>query len=135
MGTKAIRITYWTTTGVFSAMMLASAIAYLTLPMVAETFRHLGFPDYFRVELAIFKAVGAVTLLLPMSPRLKEWAYAGFLITLTSAFVAHIASGDGADRVMGPVIFGLLLVASYSAFRMRNRTQKSPSDVVDRSTP
>lgn len=122
MGTKAIKITYWTTTGIFSAMMLASAIAYLTLPMVAETFKHLGFPDYLRVELAIFKFVGAVTLLLPISPRWKEWAYAGFLITLTSAFIAHVASGDGADKVMGPVIFGLLLLASYFAFRVRSRT-------------
>ena len=121
MGTRTIRTTYWITTGIFSAMMLASAIMYLTHPMVVETFEHLGFPDYLRIELAIFKVAGVAALVLPLSPRLKEWAYAGFMITLTSAFTAHVSSGDGPAKVMGPVIFGLLLFASYLTFRMRSR--------------
>jgi hypothetical protein len=121
VSTKAIKITYWSTTGIFSAMMFASAIMYLTVPMMGETFKHLGFPAYFRIELAIFKIAGAVGLLLPMSLRLKEWAYAGFFITLVSASVAHISSGDGPDRVLGPIVFGVLLFASYFTFHKQNR--------------
>jgi len=34
-------------------------------------------------------------LLAPVPARLKEWAYAGFAITLGSALIAHFASGDG----------------------------------------
>ena len=38
---------------------------------------------------------GVAALLVPMVPaRLKEWAYAGFAITLVSALIAHLAVGD-----------------------------------------
>ena len=58
---------------------------------MAEAFTHLGFPDYFRVELAWAKLLGVVLLLAPVPARLKEWAYAGFAITLGSALIAHFA--------------------------------------------
>ena len=67
------------------------------LPQVAEAFTHLGFPDYFRVELAWAKLLGVVLLLAPVPSRLKEWAYAGFAITLGSALIAHFAVGDGPE--------------------------------------
>jgi hypothetical protein len=64
---------------------------------VAEAYTHLGFPDYFRIELALAKLLGAVLLLAPAPARLKEWAYAGFAITLGSALIAHFAVGDGPE--------------------------------------
>jgi hypothetical protein len=121
VSTRAIKVTYWSTTGIFSAMMLASAIMYLTAPVMDETFKHLGFPTYFRIELAILKIIGVAILLLPMSSRLKEWAYAGFFITLISGLIAHVSSGDGPGRVMGPIVFGLLLLASYFTFHKQSR--------------
>jgi len=63
-------------------MMTYSAYAYLTQPAMAEGFRHLGFPDYFRVELGIAKLLGAIVLLAPLATRLMEWAYAGFVFHL-----------------------------------------------------
>ena len=58
--------------------------------LAKEGIRHLGYPDYFRIELVIFKVIGALVLILPMAPaRLKEWAYAGFGITMISAFISH----------------------------------------------
>ncbi|HTI89923.1 MAG TPA: DoxX family protein [Puia sp.] len=63
--------------------------------------RKLGFPDYFRIELVIAKILGAITLLLPFSPvRVKEWVYAGFLISMISALIAHICSGDPTSRII-----------------------------------
>src|SRR3954466_1239325 len=115
MSPKTIRNIYWGATGIFSAMMLFSAVLYLTNPQMDEAFKHLGFPSYFRVELAIFKIIGVAVLLLPMFGRLKEWAYAGFFITVTSAFIAHVSSGDGPDKFLAPVIFGFILLASYWA--------------------
>jgi hypothetical protein len=64
---------------------------------VAEAFTNLGFPDYFRVELAWAKLLGVVLLLAPVPARLKEWAYAGFAITIGSALIAHFAVGDGPE--------------------------------------
>ena len=64
---------------------------------MAEAFTHLGFPDYFRVELSLAELLCVVLLLAPVPARLKEWAYAGFAITLGSALIAHFSVGDGPD--------------------------------------
>jgi hypothetical protein len=58
--------------------MSFTAYAQLRVPQLAEAFTQLGFPAYFRVELAWAKLLGVVVLLAPVPARLKEWAYAGF---------------------------------------------------------
>ena len=107
------RIVYWGSTTVFSLMMVFSAYQYLTSPEMEGAFTHLGFPAYFRVELAIAKFLGAAALLLPVSARLKEWAYAGFTFNLISAVVAHAALGDPAKYTLMPVVFLAVLSVSY----------------------
>jgi hypothetical protein len=120
---KATRISYWILTAIVGLMMLYSAYAYLYVPQVAEGFVHLGFPSFFRVELAVWKIIGALLLLLPVPSMVKEWAYAGFAITFISAFVAHTASGDPVSRRMLPVIFLLILIGSYVTWhRSRAKT-------------
>ena len=91
---KARTIFYWIATVLFCLQMAFTAYAQLRLPQVAEMFTHLGFPDYFRVELSWAKFLGVILLLAPVPARLKEWAYAGFAITLGSALIAHFAKGD-----------------------------------------
>ena len=113
MSWKTHRIVFWVTTTIFGAMMAFSGVAYLTVEAVKQAFVHLGFPAYFRVELAIFKLLGAGALLLPVPAKIKEWAYAGFFLTLISAVIAHLASGDGADKWVAPLILSLFLIASY----------------------
>ena len=110
---KTTKITYWAATAIVSLMMTYSGYMYLTSPEIAQAFHHLGFPDYFRVELAIAKLIGAVLLLAPVGARIKEWVYAGFGITFISAFIAHTASGDPISFRAMTVIFLLLLVGSY----------------------
>ena len=94
---KGIVIGFWTFTALFCLQIGFTAFAQLFLPQVAEAFTHLGFPAYFRVELSWAKFLGVVLLLAPVPPRLKEWAYAGFAITLVSALIAHFAVGDGPE--------------------------------------
>ena len=80
---KKDKIIYWVSTGLISAMMLFSAYAYFTSSQISEAFKHLGFPDFFRVELGSAKLLGALVLLIPQIPvKIKEWAYAGFGIVL-----------------------------------------------------
>lgn len=111
---KSLKIIYWATTIIVGVMMLFSAYMYVTAADVKQGFVHLGFPDYFRIELAIAKALGALALLLPFVPaRVKEWAYAGFAINFISALIAHIASGDAANTWGMVVVFLLILTASY----------------------
>lgn len=91
---------------------------------MAAAFHHLGFPDYFRVELAIAKLIGAIALLVPVGARLKEWAYAGFAIVFVSAFIAHTVSGDPvANRVM-PLVFLGILGGSYFLYYKRIEFKK-----------
>jgi uncharacterized membrane protein YphA (DoxX/SURF4 family) len=117
---KAIKITYWATTIIVTIMMIYSAYAYLTQDAMAQAFRHLGYPDYFRVELAYGKLIGALLLIAPVSARIKEWVYAGFIITFVSAFIAHTASGDAVNYRVMPLIFLALLIASYITYHKRN---------------
>jgi hypothetical protein len=113
---KTIKITYWITTGIIGLMMGYSAYAYLTQQAAQVGFHHLGYPDYFRVELALAKVIGVVLLLAPLRERIKEWGYAGFTITFISAFIAHVTLGDPMARWSGPIIFLVLLAVSYITY-------------------
>lgn len=113
---KTTKIFYWIFTALVSLMMLYSAYAYLTNPTVAQGFHHLGYPDYFRVELAIAKIIGAILLLVPFTGRLKEWTYAGFTIVFISAFIAHSSSGDPVTNRIMPLIFLAFLAGSYFTY-------------------
>jgi hypothetical protein len=108
---------FWIVTALFCLQIGFTAYAQLRLPPVAEAFAHLGFPDYFRVELAWAKLLGVVLLLAPVPVRLKEWAYAGFAITLGSALIAHLSVGDGPDAWGFAVATGVLWGLSYFFWR------------------
>jgi len=108
---------FWIATGLFCLQMGFTAYAQLRLPQVAEAFRHLGFPDYFRVELSLAKLVGVVLLLTPVPARFKEWAYAGFAIDLGSAVIAHLAVGDGPEAWGWAAGAGVLWALSYVFWR------------------
>ena len=95
--TKGLVIGFWIVTALFCLQIGFTAYAQLCLPQVAEMFTHLGFPAYFRVELSWAKLLGVVLLLAPVPAWLKEWAHAGFAITLGSALIAHFSVGDGPE--------------------------------------
>jgi hypothetical protein len=110
---KATAIAYWIVTALFCLQMSFTAYAQLHLPQVAQAFTHLGFPEYFRVELSWAKILGIILLLTPVPARLKEWAYAGFAFDLGSAVIAHVAVGDGPQAWGWAMGTGVLLAFSY----------------------
>ncbi len=113
----AWRAAFWIATALFCLQMSFTAYAQLRLPQVAEAFAHLGFPDWFRVELSVAKLLGMVLLLAPVPARLREWAYAGFAIDLGSAVIAHLAAGDGPQAWGWAAGTGVLWASSYLAWR------------------
>jgi len=110
---KVETIAYWTVTVLFCLQMSFTAYAQLRLPQVAAAFTHLGFPSYFRVELSWAKFLGVLLILAPVAARLKEWAYAGFGITIASALIAHLAVGDGPEAWGWAAGTGVLWAMSY----------------------
>jgi hypothetical protein len=114
---KGIIVAFWVTTVLFCLQIGFTAYAQLRLPQVAEMFTHLGFPDYFRVELSWAKLVGVVLLLAPVPARFKEWAHAGFAITLASALIGHLAMGDGPEVWSWAAATGMLWGLSYYLWR------------------
>ena len=113
---KKLKISYWATTSLLSLMMAFSAFSYLTSADMIKAFQFLGFPGYFRIELAVAKIIGVIMVLVPAVPaRIKEWAYAGFGIVFISAMVAHISSGDAAGAT-APLVAMILLITSYITY-------------------
>src|ERR1035441_881205 len=95
------KVAYWASTGVLAALSLFAAFAYLSGGQQAvEGFAHVGYPQQLRVLLGIAKLLGAITLLVPGLPKLKEWAYAGFTFTWIAATVAHYLAADGPKALM-----------------------------------
>ncbi len=84
----------------------------------------LGYPLYFFAILGFWKVLGAIAILVPRFPRLKEWAYAGIFFDLTGAAASCAAVGGyGAYgfHVIAPLILTGFLVASW-ALRPPSRT-------------
>jgi hypothetical protein len=117
---KCIVLGFWLVTGLFCLQIGFTAYAQLRLPQVTEAFTHLGFPEYFRVELSLAKLLGVVLLLAPVPARLKEWAYAGFAITLGSALIAHFAVGEGPEAWGFAAGSGVLWGLSYFLWRRQS---------------
>jgi len=123
---KGLEIGFWIFTGLFCLEMGFTAYYMLfRLPEGAQAINRLGFPSYFRVELAWAKLLGVAALLAPVPARLKEWAYAGFAINLVSALVAHIAMREGAAALAPSTITSVLWLFSYLLWRRMQATQAS----------
>lgn len=119
---KSKVIGYWATTGIIGLLIGSGGIMQvMRRPDAVEGIAHLGYPVYFVVLLGVWKVLGALAILAPRLPRLKEWAYAGIFFDLTGASVSHAASGTGAGNVIGPAVFAVVLMASW-ALRPESRT-------------
>jgi hypothetical protein len=114
---KGMLIGFWVVTAIFCLQIGFTVYAQLNLPQVADAFRHFGFPDYFRVQLAWAKLIGIAILLLPVPARLKEWAYAAFAINIVFAVTTHLSVGDGPDAWLWAVGTGVLWAVSYVLWR------------------
>jgi uncharacterized membrane protein YphA (DoxX/SURF4 family) len=109
----ARKITYWVSTGLLAALSIFAGFAYVSGdPQAVQGFAHVGYPQQLRILLGIAKLLGAITLVVPRLPRLKEWAYAGFAFAWIAATVAHYLAKDG-PKAFAPLILLLLLVISY----------------------
>ena len=119
-------IAYWGATGLVAIVPLLAAFAYLTAaPQAIENFRHVGYPQQLRVLLGIAKLAGAIVLLLPRLPTLKEWAYAGFTFMWIAATVAHYLAGDKPLFLLPMALIGALAVSYVTRPASRRGSAKA----------
>ena len=109
-------IAYWVTTAlVVSELALGGVWDILRVPQVRGLIERLGYPLYFLVILGIWKLLGAIALVIPRFPRLKEWAYAGVLFDLTGAVASLLATGlMDAGTIAYPIVMTGVAVASWA---------------------
>lgn len=120
---KPQTLVYWGTTGMLAATLLAGGGAQLAaVPQTVSGIQQLGYPLYLLDILGTWKVLGAITLLAPRLPRLKEWAYAGIFFDLSGAVASHALSGDAAGCVT-PL---MLLVLATASWHMRAEDRAWP---------
>lgn len=117
-------VVYWSVTGLFCLLMIFSAIPdIMQVPQAVQMIHdHLGYPTYFLPYIGVAKLLGAITILQPKFPRLKEWAFAGIAFDLISAMYSSAAVGDPVVQ-WAPITIGLvLLAAAYTLHHRRIAT-------------
>src|SRR4029078_6649681 len=98
-------------------LMLSSALNFAFNESQKGAFQHLGLPDWFRLELTIAKLLAVLAVVAPATRvRAREFAYFGFGLTIVSADIAHLSSGDSAWFVLPHAFFLVTLVVSYRLF-------------------
>lgn len=111
---KKINIIYWIFTGIFAALMLFSAIPDALSTKDAVAFMTmLGYPKYFISFIGIVKILGVIAILLPIPPRLKEWAYAGLAFDLMGAIYSIIGSGMANAGMLFMLVWVIPGIISY----------------------
>lgn len=124
---KTTKIVYWIITGLLSAFFLFSSFMYLGQnPELMNNFKLLGFPVIFVQMLGLAKLLGAIALINPWLPKLREWAYAGFSFVLICAVWVHAVTHT--PFVM-PLVFAVLLGVSYY-FQARLQKAKAQAGAV-----
>ncbi|MGV0742039.1 DoxX family protein [Mycolicibacterium sp. XJ870] len=112
---KAVVVGYWATTGVIAVVLLAGGLAdVLRRPETADGMQQLGYPLYFVSLLGTWKLLGAIAILAPRFPRLKEWAYAGAFYDFAGACTSHLISGSPVNHAVVPGIFAACTIASWA---------------------
>lgn len=114
MQSKRNKIIYWISTVWLAFGMTVTAIFQIikhddSVLMMTN----LGYPMYFLTIIGVWKILGAVAVLIPKMPLLKEWAYAGFIFLLSGAVISHIAVGDNLSVYFGPTLLLVLTAVSW----------------------
>jgi uncharacterized membrane protein YphA (DoxX/SURF4 family) len=116
------RVLYWLATGAVALLFAVPGSALLAgVPHFTVEMARLGYPSYFLVLFGVLKIIGALTILAPGFPRLKEWAYAGMVFDAVFATYSRGALGDPLPQIILPLVIGGAVLTSWS---LRPATRK-----------
>jgi hypothetical protein len=118
-------VAYWIATVIVAAELAVGGVwDLLRIDLVRGVVEHLGYPTYLLLIMGVWKLPGAVALLMPGFPRIKEWAYAGAVITYTSAVASHVTVGDGIGRVVAPSVLLAFTLVSWALLPPRQMSRR-----------
>ena len=126
-------VAFWITTVIIATESVVGGFwDVLRIDYVRDVLEvQLGYPPYVAIILGICKIPGALVLLAPGLPRLKEWVYAGMMFIYTGAVLSHLAVGDIADAV-GPMGFTVITMTSWALRPRSRRSFAAGSWLLDR---
>lgn len=120
--TKKDKIVYWIFTSIVVLSDSVMPAFTFNTDLAKQGISHLGYPDYFRIELSVFKIIGGILLMFPFIPkRLKEWAYVGFGIDFISAFIGHVVVDGFNGEAIFPLVMLIILIISYVYYHKINK--------------
>ncbi|MEC3918006.1 DoxX family protein [Nocardia sp. CDC160] len=112
---RAVVYLYWATT-----LMVVAELAVggwwdvARIPLARDVVVTLGYPTYFLVILGVWKMLGALALVVPKFPLVKEWAYAGAFFVYTGAIASHLTTGYKLAEVPILTVMALVTAASWA---------------------
>jgi hypothetical protein len=123
MNMKKTKITYWILTVLFAVYMALTALPdILRSEDALKVMRQLGYPDYFTPFIGYAKLLGAIAVLIPGYPRIKEWAYAGLVFDLVGATYSII--GAGMFNIGGMLFMLLSLALAFASYFLYHKKLK-----------
>ena len=112
---KLKSISYWVVTAMLAFFIGSGGAAELAhVPGNIEGLVQLGYPAYFATIIGFWKVLGAIAILAPGLPRLKEWAYAGIFFNMTGAAATGVFTHSAAWHVIVDLALTALTVASWA---------------------
>lgn len=129
-------VAYWlATAAVVGELGLGGSWDIARLPIVAGLVTHLGYPSYFLVLLGTWKVLGALALLVPGRPVLKEWAYAGAFFAYSGAMVSHLTTGYALGELGLLIPLLVLTVLSWALRPASRRVARATPAIPAAATP
>ncbi len=115
---KKTKVIYWVFTVLLLVLMAPGAVLDVIngKEVVAFMQGHLGYPHYIAPFLGVVKLLGCAAILTPGFPKIKEWAYAGFVFDLAGAIYSSIAVGDKPLNWAPPLIGIGIVIGSYGYY-------------------
>jgi hypothetical protein len=114
---KRNKIIYWIATVWLALGMVSTGLVQLFKtnegPGGADSMEHLGYPSYLLTLLGVWKILGIIAVLIPKSPLLKEWAYAGLFFIMSGAIFSHIATDKSATGIFPALLLLALTIISW----------------------
>jgi uncharacterized membrane protein YphA (DoxX/SURF4 family) len=123
---KLKSIIYWVVTGMLAFFIGSGGAAELMhVRGNIEGLVQLGYPPYFATIIGFWKVLGAIAILVPRFPRLKEWAYAGIFFNMTGAAATGLFTHSASWHVIVDLVLTAFTIASW-ALRPASRRLEGP---------